>query len=188
MILNALSHMLVCISLQIHLHLYIVFLFGSLMESFGDFGSKLALLANHTNDIRFAAAIPGDSAFEVVATTGIYNFLNYYNFAIVIRLLLTWFPNPPQALVGPLSTICDPYLNIFRGIIPPLGQLDLSPIISLGLLNFLTSATAALPCEMSKKGVDVAEEGIEASMALEAEKEEGSKVSGHNQRTAVYAA
>jgi len=83
-----------------------------------------------------------------VLTSGLYNFLNYYNFAIVARLLLTWFPNPPQALVGPLAAICDPYLNLFRGLIPPLGQLDLSPIISLGLLNFITSATAALPHEL----------------------------------------
>jgi len=27
-----------------------------------------------------------------------------------------------QFLVGPLAAICDPYLNIFRGIIPPLGR------------------------------------------------------------------
>eukprot|EP00954_Amorphochlora_amoebiformis_P018203 1324460-Amorphochlora_amoeboformis.AAC.1 len=78
------------------------------------------LLTNQTE--RMGAIIPGDSALEVVATSGIYNFLNYYNFAIVARLLLTWFPNPPQALVGPLSAICDPYLNLFRGIIPPLGR------------------------------------------------------------------
>eukprot|EP00466_Bigelowiella_natans_P002143 jgi/Bigna1/55751/estExt_Genewise1Plus.C_690020 len=135
--------------------------FGALpsaLNGFEDFGAKLSAILNSTADantneegglrMRFGAVIPGDSAAESVLTLGIYNFLNYYNFAIVARLLLTWFPNPPQVLVGPLSAICDPYLNLFRGIIPPLGQLDLSPIISLGLLNFITGATAALPCEL----------------------------------------
>lgn len=46
------------------------------------------------------------------------------------------FPNPPQAIVGPLATICDPYLNLFRGIIPPLGgTIDLSPILAFVVLD-----------------------------------------------------
>jgi YggT family protein len=33
-------------------------------------------------------------------------------------------------------TICDPYLNLFRGIIPPLGgTLDLSPILAFIVLD-----------------------------------------------------
>jgi YggT family protein len=47
------------------------------------------------------------------------------------------------------STICDPYLNIFRGIIPPLGgTLDLSPILAFIVLNAFTSTAAALPAEL----------------------------------------
>lgn len=47
------------------------------------------------------------------------------------------------------STICDPYLNIFRGIIPPLGgTLDLSPILAFLVLNAFTSTAAALPAEL----------------------------------------
>lgn len=48
-----------------------------------------------------------------------------------------------------LSTLCDPYLNIFRGIIPPLGgTLDLSPILAFLVLNAFTSTAAALPAEL----------------------------------------
>jgi YggT family protein len=51
-------------------------------------------------------------------------------------LLLFRFPNPPQALVTPLATVCDPYLNLFRGIIPPLGgTIDLSPILAFVVLD-----------------------------------------------------
>ncbi|KAF2304270.1 hypothetical protein GH714_029069 [Hevea brasiliensis] len=49
------------------------------------------------------------------------------------------------------STLCDPYLNIFRGIIPPLGgTLDLSPILAFLVLNAFSSTAAALPAELPK--------------------------------------
>jgi YggT family protein len=38
-----------------------------------------------------------------VFTTGMVNFLNLYNSALIVRLVLTWFPNPPEVIVGPLS-------------------------------------------------------------------------------------
>lgn len=46
------------------------------------------------------------------------------------------------------STLCDPYLNIFRGLIPPLGGLDLSPVLAFLVLNAFTSTAAALPAEL----------------------------------------
>ncbi|KAK9142188.1 hypothetical protein Syun_011588 [Stephania yunnanensis] len=97
----------------------------------------------------FAAILPGDSVAGVVVANGIMNFLNIYNTLLVARLVLTWFPNSPPAIVSPLSTLCDPYLNIFRGIIPPLGgTLDLSPILAFLVLNVFTSTAAALPAEL----------------------------------------
>ncbi|KAL3655800.1 hypothetical protein CASFOL_000196 [Castilleja foliolosa] len=101
----------------------------------------------------FAAILPGDSVATMVATNGILNFLNIYNTLLVVRLVLTWFPTAPPAIVSPLSTICDPYLNIFRGVIPPLGGLDLSPILAFLILNAFTSAAAALPAELPSTDV-----------------------------------
>ncbi|XP_010520479.1 PREDICTED: ylmG homolog protein 2, chloroplastic [Tarenaya hassleriana] len=102
-------------------------------------------LSNHG----FAAVLPGDSVAGMVVANGLMNFFNIYNSLLVVRLVLTWFPNTPPAIVSPLSTICDPYLNIFRGIIPPLGgTLDLSPILAFLVLNAFTSTAAALPCEL----------------------------------------
>lgn len=106
----------------------------------------------------FAAVLPGDSVAAIVVSNGIINFLNIYNTLLVVRLILTWFPEPPQIIVNPLSTICDPYLNIFRGIIPPLGgTIDLSPILAFLALNVFTSSAAALPAELpaSRTAVDV---------------------------------
>ncbi|XP_030489625.2 ylmG homolog protein 2, chloroplastic [Cannabis sativa] len=104
---------------------------------------------NSLSTHNFAAVLPGDSVAGLVVANGLSNFLNLYNTVLIVRLVLTWFPNAPPAIVSPLSTICDPYLNIFRGIIPPLGgTLDLSPILAFLVLNAFTSSAAALPAEL----------------------------------------
>eukprot|EP00887_Chlorella_sp_A99_P004765 scaffold4.g4765.t1 len=101
----------------------------------------------------FAAVLPGDGVAEAVLTTGISQFLSLYNAALIGRILLTWFPNPPQAIVGPLATVVDPYLNLFRGIIPPIGgTIDLSPILAFVVLDLFSNAAAALPAEVDEQG------------------------------------
>jgi YggT family protein len=63
--------------------------------------------------------------------------LNFYSSLLIIRVLLTWFPNinwynQPFAA---LTQITDPYLNLFRSIIPPLGGMDFSPVLAFLVLN-----------------------------------------------------
>lgn len=50
----------------------------------------------------FAAILPGDSVAGIVVTNGISNFLNLYNTVLIVRLVLTWFPSAPPAIVSPL--------------------------------------------------------------------------------------
>ncbi|MEM6598058.1 MAG: YggT family protein, partial [Cyanobacteria bacterium P01_C01_bin.69] len=62
------------------------------------------------------------------------------------RILLTWFPqidwsNP---ILSTLSQLTDPYLNLFRSIIPPIGGLDLSAILALIALRLLSGGIAGL--------------------------------------------
>jgi YggT family protein len=102
-----------------------------------------------------AAMIPGDSVVESVITSGLYSTLNIYNTLLIGRLILTWFPNPPRQIMYPLATICDPYLGLFRGIIPPLGGIDLSPILAFTVLNVFQGTAAALPCEYDEKTGEV---------------------------------
>ena len=42
-----------------------------------------------------------------------------------------------NAVLGFLRDVCEPYLSIFRRFIPPLGPLDLSPIIGIFVLNIV---------------------------------------------------
>ncbi|KAI7842335.1 hypothetical protein COHA_003975 [Chlorella ohadii] len=57
-----------------------------------------------------------------------------------------------EAIVTPLATVVDPYLNLFRGIIPPLGGIDFSPILAFVVLDLFTNSAAALPAEMDEQG------------------------------------
>jgi YggT family protein len=79
-------------------------------------------------------------------TSGLGNFFQIYFILVVIRVLLTWFPTvnwatPPFSI---LSQLTDPYLNLFRSLLPPLGGMDFSPMLALFALQIvaglLTSA------------------------------------------------
>lgn len=120
----------------------------------------------------FAAMLPGNGVAGQVLTTGVYQFLQLYNAALVGRIILTWFPQAPAAISTPLATICDPYLNLFRGIIPPLGgTIDLSPILAFVVLDFFTNSAAALPAEIGPDGKPVLPKGNMFAKKREASRE-----------------
>jgi uncharacterized protein YggT (Ycf19 family) len=49
-----------------------------------------------------------------------------------------------SAVLGFLRDVCEPYLSIFRRFIPPLGPIDLSPVIAIILLRVVGSIVAGL--------------------------------------------
>mmetsp|Transcript_19750 Transcript_19750/g.43975 ORF Transcript_19750/g.43975 Transcript_19750/m.43975 type:complete len:194 (+) Transcript_19750:49-630(+) len=103
-----------------------------------------------------AIAIPGNSVAEQVVVGGFGNFISIYNTVITARILLSWFPQAQGiGALQPVYQITDPYLNLFRGIIPPIFGLDLSPILAFVTLNLLQSSAVSLaaeiPQEMKKK-------------------------------------
>lgn len=58
--------------------------------------------------------------------------------AILIRVLLSWVsPDPYNPLVRALYQITDPILRPAQRVIPPIGGLDLSPIVVLLAIEFL---------------------------------------------------
>lgn len=66
--------------------------------------------ANLISTRNFAAVLPGDSVAGIVVTNGILNFLNLYNTVLIVRLVLTWFPNAPSAIVAPLRSVSQSFL------------------------------------------------------------------------------
>ncbi len=66
--------------------------------------------------------------------------LMIYSVFLLIRVLLSWFPNldwGSNPILSGLSSITDPYLNLFRGLIPPLGGIDLSALVAFLALNLV---------------------------------------------------
>ena len=60
------------------------------------------------------------------------------NLAILIRVLLSWFPiNASNPLVRLVFDITEPVLAPFRRVIPTIGMIDLSPLAAILVLGFL---------------------------------------------------
>ena len=75
--------------------------------------------------------------FEIFGVLG--QTLSIYSIILIIRILLTWFPGIDwsNSVLSALTSITDPYLNIFRGIIPPIGGFDISSLLAFLLLNVI---------------------------------------------------
>eukprot|EP00814_Leptocylindrus_danicus_P021106 CAMPEP_0116019182 /NCGR_PEP_ID=MMETSP0321-20121206/9083_1 /TAXON_ID=163516 /ORGANISM="Leptocylindrus danicus var. danicus, Strain B650" /LENGTH=129 /DNA_ID=CAMNT_0003489701 /DNA_START=139 /DNA_END=528 /DNA_ORIENTATION=+ len=96
-----------------------------------------------------AMAIPGYGVGEQIVVGGFANFLGIFNTVITARILLSWFPQAQGiGILQPVYAVTDPYLNLFRGIIPPVFGLDLSPLLAFFTLSVLGNATAAVGCEI----------------------------------------
>ena len=62
-----------------------------------------------------------------------------YSLMLIIRIFGSWFQSLQQtSFFRFIAHYTDPYLNVFRRFIPPIGGvLDLSPILGFFLLQFV---------------------------------------------------
>ncbi len=63
---------------------------------------------------------------------------------ILLNLLFSFGMRPPysrwsDAILNFLRDVSDPYLRLFRRFIPPLGAIDLSPMVAIIVLYFVRS-------------------------------------------------
>jgi YggT family protein len=73
----------------------------------------------------------------------LYRLIELYSWALIIYILLSWFPNARESSFGQiLSRICEPYLEPFRRFVPPLGMIDISPIVAIFVLKLATAGLA----------------------------------------------
>ena len=62
----------------------------------------------------------------------------FFYLAIMARIILSWFRFDPYHPVSVfLYRVTEPILGFFRGIIPPVGMLDLSPIVAIVVLGMV---------------------------------------------------
>jgi YggT family protein len=76
------------------------------------------------------------------AVTSVQNFLEVfiylYIFLILAYVISSWIRLPYSPWLNRIQRflydVCDPYLRLFRRILPPLGPLDLSPMVAVIVL------------------------------------------------------
>ncbi|EGQ2758595.1 YggT family protein, partial [Staphylococcus pseudintermedius] len=68
-----------------------------------------------------------------------------YTFGMIIYIFMSWLPGARESAVGRwMSKIYEPFLEPFRRIIPPLGLVDISPIVAFLVLNLFERGLVAI--------------------------------------------
>ncbi|MBV9328690.1 MAG: YggT family protein [Chloroflexi bacterium] len=66
--------------------------------------------------------------------------------AILVRVILSWFPvDPSNPIIRLVWDVTEPILAPFRKVIPRIGMFDLSPIAAFLVISFLQQAIAGMP-------------------------------------------
>ena len=79
----------------------------------------------------------------------LFNFLSILvqvlSFAVFIRAILSWFPiKPDNPLVVILFQITEPILAPLRKVVPMIGMMDITPLVAIILLQFLSGMIGQL--------------------------------------------
>ena len=71
--------------------------------------------------------------------------INAYSTLLVIYALLTWLPNAPTSRFGQfVARLVEPYLNVFRRIIPSVGMVSFSVLFAILFLRLVEYGAQAI--------------------------------------------
>lgn len=66
---------------------------------------------------------------------------NIYEALIVVWCLMSWIPMRGGGFLddvrGAIGILVEPYLNLFRRLIPPFGGIDFSPVVAILALGII---------------------------------------------------
>ena len=75
-------------------------------------------------------------------------FLSVYILLILIYVLLSWFRLPYNLWLNRIQRflydVCEPYIRLFRRLLPPLGPIDLSPAVAILVLILIQQIVVPL--------------------------------------------
>src|ERR671919_1358536 len=75
-------------------------------------------------------------------------FIGVYILVILVYIITSWIRLPYSPWLNRIQRflydVCDPYLRLFRRVIPPLGPLDLSPMLAVIVLLVINSIAHAV--------------------------------------------
>jgi YggT family protein len=81
--------------------------------------------------------------------------ISIYYVILLVRIFLSWLPNldTGNPILSAIISITDPFLNIFRGLVPPIGGFDFSSLLAFraifGLQFLLDRSAQMLASSMS---------------------------------------
>jgi uncharacterized protein YggT (Ycf19 family) len=89
-------------------------------------------------------AVLGDAVSAAQSFVNV--FVLVYALLIFVYILTSWVRLPYSLawLQRFLYDVCEPYLRLFRRVLPPLGPLDLSPIVGVFVLIVVGRVVVAL--------------------------------------------
>ena len=76
----------------------------------------------------------------ILARTSIRLIVRFYVLLVMIWAILSWFDHSKgflRDLYTVLDSLVSPYVNLFKKFIPPIGNVDFSPIVAVILLEVL---------------------------------------------------
>ncbi|MCR6107153.1 YggT family protein [Salipaludibacillus agaradhaerens] len=72
-----------------------------------------------------------------LVATIVLNAMQIYWFICIIYIFMSWLPNARESAFGQgVGRLVEPFFEPFRRIIPPIGMIDISPIVALFALRF----------------------------------------------------
>lgn len=73
-------------------------------------------------------------------------------FVLIIRIMLSWVnPDPYNQIVRTIYRVTEPILAPFRRIIPPIGMVDISPVVVFLLLSFIERFVVGILLQLSSR-------------------------------------
>ena len=82
------------------------------------------------------------------AQTFVNVFVSVYSLLILLYIVASWLRLPYSPWLNRvqrfLYDVCNPYLRLFRRVLPPLGPLDLSPVLAVIVLFAIQRGLDAL--------------------------------------------
>ncbi len=107
---------------------------------FLSFQFLLLLLSYTLTSASFTVVVVFKQAF-IVSIIGISTLFSYAAWLIVVRALMSWVsPDPRNVVVQLIYGLTEPILAPFRRLVPPIGIIDLSAMVAIFLLFFISSA------------------------------------------------
>lgn len=71
--------------------------------------------------------------------------ISIYSLLLIVYILMSWVPSLRETTFGKIiGMVVEPYLAFFRQFIPPLGMIDISPIVAIFALRFISAGVRTL--------------------------------------------